>query len=128
MNYPSQKHISDEPYSNITETLLFSLLMSSMTCVAASGHLGLNSSNLKRVFIMFNVIDSNERWILANTIGAILGAWFGVWPVPLDWERWWQAWPIPCLVGSLLGYSLSIILMALGSLLQKQDLDKHRKD
>lgn len=22
--------------------------------------------------------------------GAIIGAWFGAWPMPLDWERPWQ--------------------------------------
>lgn len=22
--------------------------------------------------------------------GAVIGAWFGAWPMPLDWERPWQ--------------------------------------
>lgn len=28
--------------------------------------------------------------ILIPAYGAIIGAWFGAWPMPLDWERPWQ--------------------------------------
>jgi phosphatidylinositol glycan class F len=87
-----------------------------MTVVGAAAHLGLNGANFKRLFIMFSVVDVKERWILGLTLGAIAGAWFGVWPVPLDWERWWQVWPIPSLVGSLIGYLLAIVILSLMSL------------
>lgn len=112
----------------MTETLLFSFLMSSMTCVAACGHVGLNSQNLKRLFVMFTVVDSKEKWILGSAIGSVLGAWFGAWPIPLDWDRWWQTWPITCVVGSMLGYSASLALLALHGVFQKSDSDKYRKD
>lgn len=101
-----------------------------MTVVGASAYLGLNAQNFKRVFIMFSVVDVKERWILGLALGAVAGAWFGVWPVPLDWERWWQAWPIPCLVGSLLGYLVALSLLFILSLdvCQRDNNDKVRTD
>lgn len=39
--------------------------------------------------------------------GAVLGAWLGAVPIPLDWDREWQRWPVTIVVGlyagSLLG-------------------------
>lgn len=104
--------------------------MSSMTVVAPSAYLGLHVLQFKRLFIMFSVIDAKERWILGSAIGATAGAWFGVWPIPLDWERWWQAWPIPCLVGALIGYALSQVILAILSVqaFQKDNSDKVRTD
>lgn len=112
----------------MTETLLFSLLMSSMTCVGSTAYLGLNPTNLKRVFVMFSVVDTKERWLLGTVVGGVLGAWGGVWPIPLDWEVWWQAWPIPCFVGALVGYVISLLVLTLGRFTSKSDADKVRKD
>jgi len=28
--------------------------------------------------------------LLVPAYGAIIGGWFGAWPMPLDWERPWQ--------------------------------------
>lgn len=112
----------------MTETLLFSLLMSSMTCTGATAYLGLNPAQLKRVFVMFSVVDTKERWLLGTALGAILGAWIGVWPIPLDWEVWWQNWPIPCFTGAIIGYILSLVVLVLGRFASKSDADKVRKD
>ncbi|CAB3409447.1 unnamed protein product [Caenorhabditis bovis] len=35
---------------------------------------------------------------------AILGAWLGAFVHPLDWDRWWQRYPLPSLAGSVLGF------------------------
>ncbi|KAG5996019.1 hypothetical protein E4U54_002682 [Claviceps lovelessii] len=43
--------------------------------------------------------------------GAVLGSWLGAVPIPLDWDREWQKWPVTILVGlyagSLLGSAMS---------------------
>lgn len=39
-------------------------------------------------------------------VGGILGAWLGAVPIPLDWDREWQKWPITILVGAYGGYVL----------------------
>lgn len=38
--------------------------------------------------------------ILAGVVGAVLGTWIGVFPIPLDWDRDWQKWPITLLSGA----------------------------
>ncbi|XP_037938573.1 glycosylphosphatidylinositol anchor biosynthesis protein 11 [Teleopsis dalmanni] len=53
-----------------------------------------------------------------NAIGAILGAWAGSVVAPLDWDRDWQVYPVPNVVGALLGtalcniYACSHVLLA----------------
>ncbi|KAJ6095136.1 hypothetical protein N7467_002649 [Penicillium canescens] len=60
----------------------------------------------------------NEVWGIARpadavwggALGAGLGAWFGAIPIPLDWDRPWQAFPITILVGAYIGYALGSLL------------------
>lgn len=55
-----------------------------------------------------------------NALGGILGAWAGSVVSPLDWDRDWQAYPIPNVIGALLGsalaniYACSCVLYATG--------------
>ena len=56
--------------------------------------------------------------ILRNGLGTVVGAWFGAFPIPLDWDRPWQAWPITCVVGAVAGNALA----GLGSLLTIRQL------
>lgn len=39
-------------------------------------------------------------------VGAVVGAWLGAVPIPLDWDREWQKWPVTVVVGTYLGYVL----------------------
>lgn len=36
-------------------------------------------------------------------VGAVVGAWLGAVPIPLDWDREWQKWPVTILVGMYAG-------------------------
>lgn len=38
---------------------------------------------------------------------TVIGAWCGAFPIPLDWDRWWQRWPITCFVSATIGALLS---------------------
>jgi hypothetical protein len=38
----------------------------------------------------------------------MLGAWFGAFVIPLDWDRYWQRWPTPCVIGSTIGFLLGL--------------------
>jgi phosphatidylinositol glycan class F len=33
----------------------------------------------------------------------------GAWVIPLDWDRPWQLWPIPCVLGAVGGYALTLL-------------------
>jgi phosphatidylinositol glycan class F len=43
-------------------------------------------------------------------LGGFLGAWLGAVPIPLDWDREWQKWPVTILVGIYAGYLLGRLL------------------
>ncbi|KAL4806241.1 GPI biosynthesis protein family Pig-F-domain-containing protein, partial [Aspergillus unguis] len=48
--------------------------------------------------------------VWGGALGACLGAWFGAVPIPLDWDRPWQAYPITILTGAYIGYAAGILL------------------
>lgn len=37
-------------------------------------------------------------------MGTCIGAWLGAVPIPLDWDREWQKWPVTILCGMYGGY------------------------
>jgi len=41
--------------------------------------------------------------VYGMSLGACFGAWFGAVPIPLDWDREWQRWPVTIVVGLYLG-------------------------
>ncbi|KAH8027608.1 hypothetical protein HPB51_007158 [Rhipicephalus microplus] len=56
-----------------------------------------------------------QRW---GSRGALFGAWIGAVALVLDWDRPWQQWPTPCVVGSLLFRGPA--LMAAGCIMASQ--------
>lgn len=49
----------------------------------------------------------------ADAIGTILGAWCGTAVVPLDWDCEWQNYPIPNIIGAIIGLLLSNLFLVL---------------
>ncbi|WRT70802.1 uncharacterized protein IL334_007801 [Kwoniella shivajii] len=45
-----------------------------------------------------------ERALVYPVIGTLVGAWVGVVPIPLDWDRPFQSYPLTPTVGSILGF------------------------
>ena len=44
-------------------------------------------------------LDHLGRLLQRNAFGAVSGAWLGAFPIPLDWDRPWQTWPLTCTLG-----------------------------
>ena len=61
---------------------------------------------------MHSMVSSMKRRLFMRNLawGTMIGAWFGAIAIPLDWDRWWQRWPITCLVSSTMGAILSVII------------------
>ncbi|EGX95621.1 GPI-anchor biosynthesis protein, putative [Cordyceps militaris CM01] len=43
-------------------------------------------------------------------VGAAAGAWLGAVPIPLDWDRDWQRWPVTVVVGAYVGAAAGSLL------------------
>lgn len=44
--------------------------------------------------------------VWGGSVGAVLGAWLGAVPIPLDWDREWQKWPVTIVTGVYIGWFL----------------------
>jgi len=42
--------------------------------------------------------------VIGGAVGVFAGAWLGAVPIPLDWDREWQRWPVTVLTGGYGGY------------------------
>ena len=60
---------------------------------------GLDSAAWKEVGRALLPFD--EAWGAA--MGTAVGAWLGAIPIPLDWDRDWQRWPVTIITGAYLG-------------------------
>lgn len=48
--------------------------------------------------------------VWGGSLGAVVGAWLGAVPIPLDWDREWQKWPVTIVTGAYLGWAAGRIL------------------
>ncbi|KAL8042874.1 hypothetical protein ABFS82_09G082700 [Erythranthe guttata] len=95
---------------HFTKTIHWSLLMSVFTFTPAACVFGSSWADWHRVFAHTKPIGCTDFMICLPAYGAVIGAWFGAWPMPLDWERQWQEWPICVTYGAILGYLVGMVL------------------
>ena len=103
--------------ADVLRTLLFSLYVVTIGFLPLILRL---QGNLKDIYaflfeneLQLSVIGSmntTHRFLMRNLAwGTIIGAWAGAIPIPLDWDRWWQRWPITCLVSVTIGAVVSLV-------------------
>ncbi|KAI5306451.1 hypothetical protein KEM56_000870 [Ascosphaera pollenicola] len=58
------------------------------------------------------ILGTAMAWdgVFGGSLGVLVGAWFGAVPVPLDWDRAWQAYPITIIAGAYIGYAAFSLL------------------
>lgn len=99
-------------------TVLLSLLLSLLTLWTPAYTFGIPKFAVldavrfrwTRVFCDFSPQSDAERAVFFPSAGALLGAWVGAFPIALDWDRPWQAWPLTPAFGAILGYSVGSLL------------------
>ncbi|EED19770.1 GPI-anchor biosynthesis protein (Pig-F), putative [Talaromyces stipitatus ATCC 10500] len=67
---------------------------------------GVDSLVWKQVWAFARPADA----LWGGALGACVGAWLGAVPIPLDWDRPWQAYPITILTGAYLGFAIGQLL------------------
>ncbi|KAK7291978.1 hypothetical protein RIF29_07568 [Crotalaria pallida] len=96
-------------FQYLQKTVQWSLMMSLFTIVPASSVLGFSWTDWRRIFAQTKPNGSVEYLICLPAHGAVIGGWFGAWPMPLDWEKPWQEWPISVSYGAIAGYLVGVV-------------------
>ncbi len=98
------------PQSLIPHTFLLSLhisLLAVLPLFYTHGVAGFAWRDIVAAWLPFD-----EAGVWGGTVGCIVGGWIGAIPMALDWDRDWQAWPIPVLTGAYLGWAVGRLLTA----------------
>ena len=124
LNFPPFTNFLEVDASDFSETTLaFGLLMTLHTALPIVLVYGAETigGGILYVFLSSNeqyVADNNKlnnddqsisnyepvaQSLYISAMGAFVGAWFGAFPIPLDWDRPWQIWPISCNIGLAIG-------------------------
>jgi len=101
--------------SHYLHTYLLACLISILTVFTPAYALGIPSfaSDSKsllirltwtRLFAELSLKTPVERAMVYPAVGVVLGSWTGAFPIALDWDRPWQAWPLTPAFGAILGY------------------------
>ena len=56
-----------------------------------------------RVLLANEDITRSERALQLVAAASVVGAWLGAFPIPLDWDRPWQRWPVSVVIGAVYG-------------------------
>lgn len=98
-----------EIFEKSEETLMLSIIVASLTVVPSCLNLGAEQTIS---FLVGKYTSSNpiSDMIMQSILLTFFGTWLGAITIPLDWERPWQKWPIPCYLGALLGNIVACIL------------------
>ncbi|XP_053568227.1 phosphatidylinositol-glycan biosynthesis class F protein [Bombina bombina] len=95
---------------SVVETFLFAVLLSCYTTSRCLCILGPNFHTWIRVFSKDGAMSVWDHSLQITTLCSVVGAWLGAFPLPLDWERPWQVWPISCSLGATLGYVAGLLI------------------
>ena len=88
--------------THTTHTLLLSAHLSLLTALPIIYTRGISASTWRAVAGLELPIDET----FGASLGAYLGAWLGAVPIPLDWDREWQKWPVTVVTGVYVGWAL----------------------
>jgi phosphatidylinositol glycan class F len=86
--------------THLSHTILSSLHVSLLAIFPLIYVHGLDASKWREIAALWSPIDE----VFGATVGCFLGAWLGAVPIPLDWDREWQKWPVTIVTGAYVGY------------------------
>jgi len=85
--------------------------MSSMTSLPLFTVFGFERKNWYGLFTNpFFASNEMESALFLPTVFSCFGSWLGTYPIPLDWNRPWQVWPISCVYGAIGGYFIGLLI------------------
>ncbi|XP_062858978.1 phosphatidylinositol-glycan biosynthesis class F protein [Trichomycterus rosablanca] len=91
------------------KTFSLAVLLSTLTTLRCLCILGPNVQAWIRVFSRDGAMSVWDTSLQITTLCSIVGAWLGAFPIPLDWDRPWQVWPISCSLGATGGFLTGLL-------------------
>ncbi|KAI9742308.1 MAG: Glycosylphosphatidylinositol (GPI) anchor assembly protein [Claussenomyces sp. TS43310] len=88
--------------THLPHTILSSLHLALLTLYPLFYVHGIDDAKWLDVCSAYAPLDD----VFGGLVGAVLGAWLGAVPIPLDWDREWQRWPVTVVTGLYVGYVL----------------------
>lgn len=108
-------------FSSYEETISLSLVLSTLTVLPLQLFIG---TRYTLIVMLTNKLELGKLvaeqyldFLQCAAIGAVLGAWTGSVVMPLDWDRPWQKYPIPNVVGAVAGHLLGCAFSIMKSVL-----------
>ncbi len=86
--------------THISQTLLSSSHLALLALFPLVYVHGSDGSKWREIVSVYSPMDE----VFGGALGCFLGAWLGAVPIPLDWDRDWQKWPITIVTGAYAGY------------------------
>ncbi|KAF6772926.1 hypothetical protein AHF37_08018 [Paragonimus kellicotti] len=82
-----------------------------LTCLTTLPFIIFDDISIKRINVIYFSPRQPHEWFLAFLgYGSLLGTWSSACLLILDWDRPWQAWPYPCVMGAFVGASIGLLL------------------
>merc|ERR1712216_611067 len=100
------------------KTFAFSMILGGIPAMPLGCTLGSDVRVWQRVLSHNDIRGAAEFQFWIPAAAAVVGAWVGAFPIPLDWDRPWQAWPITCTAGAICGHNIGLISAAVYLFLQ----------
>ncbi|XP_052768915.1 phosphatidylinositol-glycan biosynthesis class F protein-like [Mya arenaria] len=113
-------------FENTAETFHLALVVGSTSVAPAIIHLGTSVDKWLKVFIFQSSDQCVETMVFYTSVCSVLGVWLGALPIPLDWDRPWQVWPITCVLGTVLGHCAGLLLSAIQIACQISSTGKYK--
>lgn len=91
-------------------TFLLAVLLSSCVTMPLALHFGCAPRQWLDLLLDLRMRNLQEQYLVCSSIGSMIGAYVGALPIPLDWDRPWQQWPLTCVYGTLIGHAAGILV------------------
>lgn len=112
----------------ILETHLWGWLMAVLTVAPTACVVEWNEDTWRRLYARASPETVTELALVIPAHATVLGAWVGAWPIPLDWDRPWQVWPITCTIGAVVGNIIGILVAMAWCCLHVRRRNSEKKD
>lgn len=128
--------------SHLPHTFLLAIVLALLSVFAPAYALGYPSFssdtssfitrlNWTRLFAELSPRNPIERALVYPAVATLFGAWLGAFPIALDWDRPWQAWPLTPLFGGITGYivgSLSALSVSALKWLAEENIRREQSE